>query len=408
MDQENIITSLRTSLQHAQAIIDQLATKNPALLNEIVSALPVPPPLSSRSLSVPETKSSGEEDDPPPPDPNTNNDDETNSVSSASTFTPAPISEAQAGTMFAESRNMERDAFFKARIAAGIDDNKIIDLTPKIDCKKEVERASKNGPIGLVNVMKLYPEEEAVQRRSLRLLIPLSKNPSTRTLLGSYGLIPLISTLLKLHHKTSEGCTHFSIRVLSNLAFSDNDNKAKIGQLVLDDILLGMKNYPDNLELQCDGMSVLCNLGHESDTNKRLIAQRGGVSSVLDAMEGHLGSLKIQRQACWALLTVAGDEVAAKRVASDGGVGAVLAAMVNFEGEGDLQGFGIWALCNVAFGSEALARFVAQNGAPEVAQRAIYKHPGVKEVMSKAEELMKRIGKYVKPTNTIGKPIQQS
>ncbi|GMH98336.1 hypothetical protein TrVE_jg12919 [Triparma verrucosa] len=406
MDTDAIITSLRTSLQHAQAIVDSLATKNPELFDEIVSALPVPPLLSDRSFSAPSVTNQSESASAPFPAPESKEpENDENSVSSASTFTPAPMSEAAAGTMFAESRNMERDAFFKARIAAGIDDNKVIDLTPKVDCKKEVERAEKAGPIGLVNVMKLYPEEEGVQRRSLRLLIPLSKIPAARSTLGGYGLITVISTVLKRHYKSSEGCCHFGIRVLSNLAFSDNDNKAKIGQLALDDILRGMKEYPGNVDLQCDAMSALCNLGHESDTNKRLMASRGGVASVLDAMEEHLGSVKVQRQACWALLTVAGDEVAAKRVASDGGVGAVLAAMVNFAAEGDLQGFGLWALCNVAYGSDALARFVAQNGAPEVAQRAIYAHPELKEVVTKAEELMKRIGKYVKPQTTIGTTI---
>jgi hypothetical protein len=35
---------------------------------------------------------------------------------------------------------MDRDAFFKARIAHGIDDNKVVDLSVKVNCKLEVEK----------------------------------------------------------------------------------------------------------------------------------------------------------------------------------------------------------------------------------------------------------------------------
>ena len=50
------------------------------------------------------------------------------------------------------------------------------------------------------------------------------------------------------------------------------------------------------------------------------------------------------------------------------------------------------------FASAILARrrFVAGSGASEVAQRAVYAHDGVMEVVGKAEELMKRIGPFIK------------
>jgi len=143
-------------------------------------------------------------------------------------------------------------------------------------------------------------------------------------------------------------------------------------------------------------MITLTNCAHGNDANKRLIAVKGGFSCILDAMEGHLGVEKLQRQACWATLTVAGEERSARRAASDGAVGAILAAMVNFGDYRDVQLFGIWALINISLGSDALAKFVADNGAPEIAQKSVMMHPGDKEIGAKAEELLVRIGKYVK------------
>ena len=144
--------------------------------------------------------------------------------------------------------------------------------------------------------------------------------------------------------------------MLGNLAFSNADNRARIAQICLDDILGSMSSYLQNADLQCHGMLCLTNLAHENDANKRLIASHSGATTILDGMEAHLGSLKVQKQACWSLLTISGDTAAAQRAAADGSVGAVLAAMVNFISEPDIQHFGLWALTNAAYGSDALAR----------------------------------------------------
>lgn len=41
------------------------------------------------------------------------------------------------------------------------------------------------------------------------------------------------------------------------------------------------------------------------------------------------GDPKLQRQACWALLTLAANDQISKMIASEGGVGAIIAAMLN-------------------------------------------------------------------------------
>ncbi|GMI23944.1 hypothetical protein TrRE_jg1687, partial [Triparma retinervis] len=85
----------------------------------------------------------------------------------SSDFTAEPqVTEEQAGNMFMSTRNMERDAFFKARIAHGIDDDKVVDLSVKVNCKLEVEKALKEGGAsGVLGCMKMFPDEEGVAKR---------------------------------------------------------------------------------------------------------------------------------------------------------------------------------------------------------------------------------------------------
>lgn len=46
------------------------------------------------------------------------------------------------------------------------------------------------------------------------------------------------------------------------------------------------------------------------------------------------GDPKLQRQACWALLTLAANDEISRMIASEGGVGAIIAAMINNAGWG--------------------------------------------------------------------------
>jgi len=104
--------------------------------------------------------------------------------------------------MFMETRNMERDAFFKARIAHGIDDDKVFDLSPKVDCKMEVERALKEGGAqGVLNVMRRFPDEEGVVRRGLKAMLPLCKDEGVRRDLGHLGVVEFIVGAMKVRVK---------------------------------------------------------------------------------------------------------------------------------------------------------------------------------------------------------------
>ena len=147
MDQHQLIESLRTSLAHAQNILNVIQKKHPDVYSDVLESLPPPPPLSKSwqegslghplhdpssadGVSIAAASENGKQAVPS---------DEQSCASSDFTAEPQ-VTEEQAGNMFMSTRNMDRDAFFKARIAHGIDDNKVVDLSVKVNCKLEVEK----------------------------------------------------------------------------------------------------------------------------------------------------------------------------------------------------------------------------------------------------------------------------
>lgn len=290
MSQDDIILSLRRSLAHQMQISTALSKKHPDIFASIVASLPPPPSDDNLPNAIPPSNTADASGlaisnmgDLPPPSPRPEDkDDET----SNSDFTPIPqVTEEEAGTMFADSRNMERDRFFKARIAHGIDDDKNFD-TPPVNCKAEVDKADKEGGyVAVMNAMRMYPEEEGVQRRGLKLLVGYAADDEHRVTMGSLGCVDLTVTAMTTYTPSSEGVAHFGLKTLSNLSFGCEDNRAVAGVKGSDAILRAMAQYPDNAGLQGDGCGALTNISHGNDANKRSIAQRGGVESVLNAME---------------------------------------------------------------------------------------------------------------------------
>ncbi|CAM9782565.1 unnamed protein product, partial [Ectocarpus sp. 6 AP-2014] len=96
------------------------------------------------------------------------------------------------------------------------------------------------------------------------------------------------------------------------------------------------------------------------------------------------GHSKLQRQACWALLTLAANDEISRVIASEGGVGAIIAAMINNADDTSVQHFGCWALANVGWGQADVQRFAREEGAIEAIQTAVQRFPGHQALVAKA------------------------
>ena len=69
-----------------------------------------------------------------------------------------------------------------------------------------------------------------------------------------------------------------------------------------------MSNHIEDETVQLHAFTALTNLSHNSIDNRSRFIELNGISYITPVMSLHLKSSKIQRQACWAILTLAGND----------------------------------------------------------------------------------------------------
>lgn len=110
--------------------------------------------------------------------------------------------------------------------------------------------------------------------------------------------------------------------------------------------------------------------------------EANGTEPLLAVMAIHLQtSVKVQRQACWALLTLAGSDEIARVIVGQGGSDHLMKAMVQWKCvlllfllasptprryDAGLQQFACWAICNLALADEEIKQKIRHSGILEV------------------------------------------
>ena len=92
-------------------------------------------------------------------------------------------------------------------------------------------------------------------------------------------------------------------------------------------------------------------------------------------MQAWAAEPKLQRQACWSLLTLAASDTAAADITRKGGVSAIIAAMTNCSDDASVQHFGCWSLANLAWDLNAVRLTARAQGGVEVIQTALRRFP---------------------------------
>lgn len=233
---------------------------------------------------------------------------------------------------------------------------------------------------------------------------------AARAAARSSGVCRLLCSALAAHAEhvalQRDGC-----RALGNLSFGSNANRRDIGAAggcacVVAALRLSVRAV--DADLCAVACSALCNLAHgdaEDHGNRALLEKAGAGGAVCEGMRAWASDARVQKQACWALLTLAASDGLVVQTCEAGGVAALVAALVNCPSDAAVQHFGCWALANLTWTSgvdagdssssttsrQAIAETRAQ-GAAEVcraAARRFPKHPGVVE---KASLVLENIG----------------
>ena len=86
-------------------------------------------------------------------------------------------------------------------------------------------------------------------------------------------------------------------------------------------------------------------------------------------MEAHLEtSVKVQRQACWAILTLAGSDEISRVILGQGADKHLLKAMMQWRNDSSLQQFACWAISNLALSDEENKLKLKHSGVLEVSK----------------------------------------
>jgi hypothetical protein len=94
-------------------------------------------------------------------------------------------------------------------------------------------------------------------------------------------------------------------------------------------IAIALQIHAEDESVVMHACTALTNLAHNNSDNRARFLEAGGVEALLAAMESHLEtSPKIQRQACWALLTLAGSDDASRAIVAAGGADKMMRSMV--------------------------------------------------------------------------------
>lgn len=94
-------------------------------------------------------------------------------------------------------------------------------------------------------------------------------------------------------------------------------------------VAIALQIHAEDESVVLHGCTALTNLTHNNADNRARFLEARGVEALLGAMESNMEtSPKIQRQSCWALLTLAGSDEASRAIVAAGGAEKIMQSMV--------------------------------------------------------------------------------
>jgi hypothetical protein len=183
------------------------------------------------------------------------------------------------------------------------------------------------------------------------------------------------------------------MRFLAALAYGSDLIRRKCGERgLMKAIVNALEEHADDESLLLHACTLLTNLLHNSLENRHRFVESSGIQILVGQMDRFRLSAKVQRQCCWALLTLAGCDEVARQVAQGGAVSAVANAMTTHAADPGVQQFGCWALSNMAIAGDDVRRRLKKSGAVEICKIALERHSGDAEVIRQARNALGVLG----------------
>lgn len=120
------------------------------------------------------------------------------------------------------------------------------------------------------------------------------------------------------------------MRLIGALAFGNDKFRRKAGEKgVMNSVVAAFRNHLEDQTVQLHVSTALTNLTHNSMENRSRFVELGGVSPLINMIVLYKDDSKLIRQACWAMLSLAGTDAISREIALSGGDSAIINAMLH-------------------------------------------------------------------------------
>lgn len=119
------------------------------------------------------------------------------------------------------------------------------------------------------------------------------------------------------------------MRLIGALAFGNDKFRRKAGEKgVMSSVVAAFRNHLEDQSVQLHVSTALTNLTHNSMENRSRFVELGGITPLINMIALYKDDSKLIRQACWAVLSLAGTDAISREIALSGGDAAIINAML--------------------------------------------------------------------------------
>ena len=250
-----------------------------------------------------------------------------------------------------------------------------------------------HGAEGLAKLFIEQSEDHCMLWRAARSLRPLvNKDSNNRALCLTAGVD--VAAVQALQRYPDLAVVQGQVlQLLGALAYGADSVRRRAGERgALVCIERALMSFGHDELVLLHALTALTNLSHNSPDNRHRFLEAKGMEALTAVMDAFIASPKVQRQGCWAILTLAGSDDTGRLVAQAGGGTVVVNAMLSHRGEAGVQQFGLWAISNMALAGGDVTRRLRKGGCLEACRIALESHAGDAEVVRQARHMMSILG----------------
>jgi serine/threonine protein kinase len=227
-----------------------------------------------------------------------------------------------------EGYEMEDDGMFGPEGAA--EGGEVYTRDPDVRAKAQINIAiEKQDMAGILHLIQINTKNENFSWRGARALreMFIHSEEKKAECISLKGDDILLASMDMFPHASMVQAQ--CLRAVGALAFGNDAVRRQAGTGgVFKKIVAAMDNHMGDESVLLHALTAVTNITHNSIDNRFRFLEAQGTEAVLAVMARYEPSAKLQRQACWALLTVAGSDEIARAVAEFPVGAAVVSAMV--------------------------------------------------------------------------------